>query len=157
MTTFIAKLIGTGLGTGYIPFASGTFGSLLAVLVYWLVPYFKDPLTFGILVLVGMILGIWAGGELEHIYGHDPSEVTIDEVIGQWIALFLLPKTMMVVFIAFLSFRVFDILKIEPVNKLQKLPKGFGVMMDDVMAGIYANLTCHLIIWLMAWLGQPII
>ena len=93
------------------------------------------------------MLGIWASTLLEEFYGHDPSEVTIDEMVGQWIALFMLPKTLAAISIAFISFRVFDILKIEPINKLQKLPKGFGVMMDDVMAGIYANLCCHLIFW----------
>ncbi len=148
--SILAKVFGTGLGTGYIPFASGTFGSLLAVLIYWFFPGFDSLVFFIPTILACLILGIWASSLLEQYYGHDPSEVTIDEVVGQWIALLFLPKTLTVVSIAFISFRVFDILKIEPVNQLQKLPKGYGVMMDDVMAGIYANLTCHAILWMMA-------
>ncbi len=147
MKIFLAKVFGTSFGTGYIPFASGSFGSLLAILIYWYVPHFSDPLILASMIVLFLILGIWASTTLEEFYGHDPSEVTIDEVVGQWIALFMLPKTLAAISIAFISFRVFDILKIEPINKLQKLPKGFGVMMDDVMAGIYANLCCHLIFW----------
>ena len=120
---------------------------MLAILIYWYVPHFSDPLILALMIVFFLMLGIWASTLLEEFYGHDPSEVTIDEVVGQWIALFMLPKTLAAISIAFISFRVFDILKIEPINKLQKLPKGFGVMMDDVMAGIYANLCCHLIFW----------
>jgi len=150
MKMLLAKVLGTGFGTGFVPYASGTAGSALAVALYWYIPGFSETLFLGGATLLFFAIGVWASGQLETSYGHDPSEATIDEFVGQWIALLFLPKTGLSVLLAFLAFRFFDIAKVEPVNQLQKLPKGWGVMMDDVMAGIYANLSCHAIYFLMA-------
>jgi phosphatidylglycerophosphatase A len=148
MKLIVAKIFGTGFGTGYAPKASGTVGSLLAVVIYWFVPHFSETLWLSTAILIFFVIGVWSGTVLEEIYGHDAGEITIDEFVGQWIALFLLPKTLLAVALAFAFFRVFDIAKPEPVNALQKLPKGWGVMLDDVMAGVYANLTCQIALWL---------
>lgn len=150
MRLFLAKLLGTGFGTGYLRYATGTFGSLLAALLYWFVPTLSEPATLLGAIVVGFALGIWSSSILEAEYGRDPKEATIDEVVGQWIALLFLPKTFIAVALAFTTFRLFDIIKPEPVNKLQKLPRGWGVMMDDVMAGIYANFACQLLLWTIA-------
>ncbi len=144
----VAKVFGTGLGTGYLRYATGTFGSMLAVLLYWAVPRLSDPMMLAGAIVAGLAIGVWATSILEEEYGHDPKEATIDEVVGQWIALLFLPKTGLAVGLAFALFRLFDVIKPEPVHRLQKLPKGWGVMMDDVMAGMYANLACHILLWL---------
>lgn len=152
MKRFLAKLVGTGFGTGYLRYATGTFGSLLAALLYWFVPKLSEPPILLSAIVIGFALGAWSSAALEEEYGRDPKEATIDEVVGQWIALLLLPKTFLATALAFAAFRLFDIIKPEPVNKLQKLPSGWGVMMDDVMAGIYANLACRLLLWIISLL-----
>jgi phosphatidylglycerophosphatase A len=142
----VAKIFGTGFGTGYVPFASGTAGSALALAIYWFVPGFSAaPVLIGTTLLF-LMFGIWASTQLEEEYGHDAKQITIDEFVGQWLTLWFVPVSLLHLLLAFLFFRFFDIAKPEPVNKLQKLPKGFGVMMDDVMAGIYANLLLQLVI-----------
>jgi len=86
-------------------------------------------------------LGIKASSIMEKRYGHDPAEVTIDEVAGMWITLFLLPKKIFVVLAAFFVFRFFDIIKPFPARKFDTMHGGFGIMMDDVVSGIYANIV----------------
>ena len=78
--------------------------------------------------------------------GHDNGKIVVDEFIGFLFALLFLPKTLMVIIIAFILFRIFDIFKPEPVNVLQKLSGGWGVLADDVMAGIYANFSLQILI-----------
>jgi phosphatidylglycerophosphatase A len=91
-------------------------------------------------------LGIKASSIMEKRYGHDPAEVTIDEVVGMWITLFLLPKTILVVLAAFFVFRFFDIIKPFPAHKFDTMHGGFGIMMDDVVSGIYANITMQIVL-----------
>ena len=81
---------------------------------------------------------------MEQRYGHDPAEVTIDEVVGMWISLFLLPKKIFIVIAAFFVFRFFDIIKPFPARKFDKMHGGFGIMMDDVIAGIYTNIILQI-------------
>ncbi|MFN3386008.1 MAG: phosphatidylglycerophosphatase A [Candidatus Thermochlorobacter sp.] len=153
MILFFAKLFGTGLGTGYLRYATGTFASLLAVLLYWFVPKLSELAFLLSAIVISFVLGVWSSSVLEKAYGHDPKEATIDEVVGQWIALLFLPKTFLATALAFSLFRLYDIIKPEPVHTLQKLPRGWGVMMDDVMAGIYANLTCQVLLWIFSRVG----
>ncbi len=143
----LARLFGTGFGTGYLPYFPGTWGSLAALLVAWFVPQFSTLPILLASVAGFFAIGVWAGGEVEKDYGKDAKEITIDEFVGQWIALFFVPKTMLAFTLAFLLFRFFDVAKIEPINKLQKLPRGWGIMADDVAAGIYANLSVQLALW----------
>ena len=93
-----------------------------------------------------LFLGVWSGSEIEREKGKDPQIVVIDEVVGQWIALLLVPQTMIWFAVSFLLFRFFDILKPWPINQLQSLPGGWGIMIDDVLAGIYANIIIQLIL-----------
>ncbi len=144
----LARLFGTGFGTGYLPYFPGTWGSLMALILAWFIPHFTSLPTFFYLIIGSFAIGVWAGGEVEKDYGKDAKEITIDEFVGQWITLLFVPKTMLAFALAFIFFRFFDVAKVEPINKLQKLPKGWGVMADDVVAGIYANLCVHLTLWI---------
>jgi phosphatidylglycerophosphatase A len=137
------KLFASGLYTGYVPAASGTLGSALAVAFYF-IPGFESPLILGLVLLLVFGLGIKASAIMEKRYGHDPAEVTIDEVVGMWITLFFLPKTILVVLAAFFVFRFFDIIKPFPARELDTMHGGFGIMMDDVVSGIYANITMQI-------------
>jgi phosphatidylglycerophosphatase A len=137
------KFFASGLFTGYFPAASGTLGSAIAVAFYF-IPGFESPFILGFVLLLVFGLGIKASSIMEKRYGHDPAEVTIDEVVGMWITLFFLPKTILVVLAAFFVFRFFDIVKPFPARELDKMHGGFGIMMDDVVAGIYANITMQI-------------
>ena len=138
-----AKALVTGLGAGYSPLAPGTCGSLLAALAAWfLLPSSGWALPAAALVacLAGVPLSTWA----ERRWGADPPRVVIDEVAGQWLALVLLPKSLVVYPAAFLLFRLFDIVKPWGIFRVQEAPRGWGVMLDDLLAGIYANMVMQL-------------
>lgn len=141
------KLIATGLGFGLSPFAPGTAGALLAVLLLYPISFFAFPSY----ILIGLVvffyfLGVAATNEVEKIWGHDPSKVVIDEVIGLWIAIIFIPITWQTALAAFILFRFFDILKPLGIRKLEAIDGGHGVMLDDVLAGIYANVALQILI-----------
>ena len=144
---FFEKLIGSGFYTGYIPFASGTWGSLAALIIY-LIPGFEKPVVIIPAIIVFIILGIFTGNKFDVIYGKDPAECTVDEVVGMWISLLFLPKTFLVVAGAFFLWRAFDIIKPSPARQAEKLPGGLGIMMDDIIAGLYSLLLLHLILFI---------
>ena len=133
------------IGSGYIPFASGTFGSLAALLIYW-VPGFERPVILLPTIIIFTFYGIYVGNKFEKVYGKDPAECTVDEMVGMWITLLFLPKTLTVSFLAFVSWRISDIIKPPPARQLEDLKGGLGIMMDDVAAGIYSLLAAHLIL-----------
>ncbi len=135
-----AKALVTGLGAGYSPWAPGTCGSLLAMAAAWLL--FPDcwwtiPLAVLAACLAGVPLSFWA----ERRWGSDPPRVVIDEVAGQWLALFLVPKSALFFPLAFLLFRLFDIIKPMGIFRIQEVPGGWGVMLDDLLAGAYSNIV----------------
>jgi phosphatidylglycerophosphatase A len=146
MGRFVAKALGSVLGIGYLPLAPGTFGSLAAALLYLSVPGIAPLHRFIPLIAVTALLGVWAGGVMERAYGKDPSAVVVDELAGQWLALLALPATQPAVALAFVLFRVFDIAKPGPVDRAQRLPGGWGIMADDLLAGLLANLCARLIL-----------
>ena len=128
------------LGVGYVPFAPGTFGSLVGLALWWVLPASTSAQAVAIIAL--FIVGSWSGGVAERHFGTTvPSVVVIDEVMGMLITLFLNPVGWLGAFGAFLLFRVFDVIKPYPSNQLERLPGGVGVMADDAMAAVYANLA----------------
>ncbi len=146
-TPFFVKFLATGFYSGYSPIAPGTAGTLAGLVVY-AIPSFEQPTTLGLAIIVGLLFGIFAGTKMEDIYGHDPSVVVIDEIVGMWISLLFLPKTFLVVLGSFIIFRILDISKPQPARAFQKKGGGFSIMMDDVVAGVYTNLIMQLSIFL---------
>ena len=140
---FLPMLIGTGFGSGFWPWGPGTAGALLATLI-WLgcSCFMADAPLAGLtilLILLFQVLGIWAANQLEPYWGEDPSRVVVDEMVGVWIALLAAPSGhTWYALAAFLLFRFFDILKPFGVCHMEKMGGGVGVMMDDVLAGMYA-------------------
>jgi phosphatidylglycerophosphatase A len=132
--------LGSALGTGYAPIASGTFGSALAAACCF-VPGAAQPGVLLPLVIVLLVLGARAAGQMEAYYGPDPAEVTIDEVVGQWITLLFLPVSTPLLIAGFFLFRIFDIVKPYPARRIDRHRGGWPIMLDDVVAGIYANLV----------------
>ena len=142
---FFEKLLGSGFYTGYIPLASGTFASLAAWCIYY-IPHFEKPYVILPLIIIFLFLGIQLGNKFENIYGKDPAECTIDEVVGMWISLLFIPKNFFIGFIAFLVWRVMDIIKPFPARKLESLKGGMGIMMDDVVSAFYSLIILHIIL-----------
>ena len=136
-----AQILSTCFGIGYFPLAPGTVTSIVAVLGYYFFPVLHNPLFLLSLVLLCSGAGIWAGGVMEEHYGEDPSIVTIDELAGQWLALVFLPEGLAPLALSLLLFRFFDIAKPGPVDAAQRLPGGWGIMVDDLLAGLFANLS----------------
>jgi phosphatidylglycerophosphatase A len=145
----VALALATCGGAGYIPFAPGTFGSLAGLLLWYFVP--ESPvIQIGAIVSV-FLLGVWSGNVAErHFHSTDPSHVVLDEVVGMWITLLFNPVGWQGAVIAFGLFRLFDVFKPYPANRLEALHGGFGVMADDAMAAIYANMSLRLTIYLFA-------
>ncbi len=143
----LQTVIGTGFFTGYSPIAPGTAGSLLTLLILWLLPDF-NPLTELIVCIILYAAGIWSASALEKEWGKDPGRVTIDEVAGMAFALFALPKTIWIWLSAFILFRIFDIFKPGPVKTAEFLPGAYGIMADDIAAGIMANIACWVLLWI---------
>ena len=142
---FAEKFIGSGFYTGYVKYASGTFGSLTALALY-LIPGFEDPVLLMALISVFFILGVDIGTKFESLYGKDPKECTVDEVVGTWISLMLIPKKLWMLALSFIIWRALDIIKPYPFNKLEKIRGGWGIMLDDVALGFLAFILNHLII-----------
>ena len=137
------KLFASALFSGYSPIASGTMGSAVA-LAFYFIPGFESVAIISTSILVVFTLGIKAATIMEQRYGHDPAEVTIDEVVGMWISLFLLPKKILLALAAFVLFRLLDIIKPPISRRFDRMHGGIGIMMDDVIAGIYANIILQL-------------
>ena len=152
MKSFLAKAIGTSLGFGFAPVAPGTFGALFGVLMYYLLHYtVPEYLNYILIVLIVIftILGTWSCGFVLKEWGHDPSKIVIDETIGVWITLLFIPFNHWYIWLAFGLFRLFDIWKPLGIRTIDTKMKGnFSVMLDDVLAGIYALIVLQLIIYL---------
>ncbi|MCH9029979.1 MAG: phosphatidylglycerophosphatase A [Bacteroidetes bacterium] len=144
--SFIEKLLGSGFYTGYIPIASGTYGTLAALFIY-LIPGFENPYVIVPTIFIFFIYGVYVGNKFENIYGKDPSECTIDEVVGTWISYLLLPKTVGIIIITFFLWRALDIFKPYPARKLEDLNGGLGIMIDDVVSGFYTLIIMHLVVY----------
>lgn len=141
------------MGSGYSPFAPGTAGAIVGCFALWLLEKYNlvstttTPFLFVGMIVITIILGIIATDKLEKEWGKDPSKVVIDEVIGLWITMMFVPFTWLNLLIGFILFRFFDIAKPLGIRKLEKLRGGIGVMADDMLAGIYANVVLQIIIF----------
>jgi phosphatidylglycerophosphatase A len=139
----INKILATGFFTGFSPVAPGTAGSVLALIIFFLLPQISMGYWI-IIIAVLSLIGVYTATKMEEVYGHDASHINIDEIVGMFISVFLLPKTLIVLIAAFFLFRIFDVWKPFPINNLQSLPKGWGVMADDFLAGIYTNILLQI-------------
>jgi phosphatidylglycerophosphatase A len=155
----LGKFLTTGLGTGYAPVAPGTFGSAGAVVVYalavWALP--TPYCVLGVMAIVAIFFSaacVLLGPFTEKAFGKkDPSQCTADEWAGQALTMLALPMigpgAWITCLVGFGMFRLFDITKPPPVRQLEKLPQGWGVLVDDLAAGVYANIASQLILRLL--------
>ena len=133
----LSEWLATCFKIGYLPIAPGTWGSLVAIIGWWLWLQYLDPLVFIVLIIAIFTIGVFAINTIiDHTGEKDPSRVIIDEVAGQWLGLLILPDGMLYIAGAFLLFRFLDILKPWPIRQMEQFPKGWGVMLDDILAGL---------------------
>ena len=146
----LALLIATVGGVGHAPLAPGTVASALTALAVGVLS--PSRLALVVMLLAVILVGTWAAQEAERsLGGKDPGAIVIDEVAGMVLAVLVLPLTPAVLIAGFLLFRVFDIVKPYPANALQRLPGGVGVMIDDLVAGLYALLLLLVARALVGW------
>ena len=144
-----ASLIATVFGTGLVPVASGTAGSAVAVpaaaLIYWA----SGPLSLFLATIVVFAVGWWASAVyVERTGTSDPGAIVIDEVAGQWLVLAVAPLNVWYFLLGFALFRVFDIVKPWPVSWAdRKIKGGLGVMLDDILAGVYGGAILLVVAW----------
>ena len=139
------KILGSGFFTGYIPIASGTCGSLAALLIYFIPGFEKLQIILPVTFLT-FAIGVYIAEKFEKTYGKDPSECTVDEMVGTWIALLLLPKTIGIALTSFFIWRVLDIIKPAPARQSENLKGGWGIMIDDIISGFYTFIIMHILI-----------
>lgn len=139
-----------GLGSGAAPAAPGTFGTLAALLIYLILPPMSTT-AYALFLLVSFALGVWLCGRTARDIGvHDHGGIVWDEFVGYWLTMLLAPPGLLWVLVGFVLFRVFDILKPWPIRWLDRhVHGGFGIMLDDVLAGIFALVCLQL---LAAWI-----
>ena len=171
---FAVRFIATGFFSGYIPWASGTFGSVVGLLLL-LIPGAASQAVLPVLIVSGFVIGVYTSGRVAEAEGNtltrtaaaakamfqpgahehaDPSIVVIDEIVGMWISLAGIAIAPAACIAAFLLFRIFDVLKPEPAASLERLPGGWGIMLDDVVAGAYANIGTRGILFLWALIAR---
>ena len=139
----LVLFVATGAWSGYFPIVPGSVGTIPA----WVIAWFwlgQNQISLWIGAAIITIVGIWSAGAAEQFLGHDSKKIVIDEWVGMWISLLLLPYRLDVYIAAFFFFRFYDVIKPPPAAYCETLPRGWGVTLDDVAAGIYANVTCQL-------------
>ena len=143
--------VATGAYSGYSPFAPGTAGTLAAIPLYLLLSNLS-PLYYAAIVLLLLPLSFWSSGAAEGHFGtKDSKQIVIDEIMGFLFTMFMIPAGWIYVAAGFFLFRFFDITKIYPINLCEKFKGGVGVVMDDVLAGIFSNIALQLLIYVGAF------
>ena len=148
---WVALVLATGLGVGFVPWMPGTFGSLLGLPLAWLVMGSNMPLWAKIAVEAGLLLaGLPLCGQAAKLFGRpDPGSVVYDEIAAIPLLFLSVPFTFSTAIAGFIWFRVFDIAKPWPVHRLERLPGGLGIMIDDVAAAVYAAIA----LWISVKIG----
>lgn len=143
------KIISTGLGIGYIGKGGGTVAAVFTCFFWYFFQsgFFAEAFLYPLLFTIAITcVGIWSANKVEPLWGKDHSRVVVDEVAGMCITLLFVPISISYIFIGLILFRFFDILKPLYIRKLESLKGGWGVMGDDVLAGVYSNIVLQVIV-----------
>jgi phosphatidylglycerophosphatase A len=149
----LARLLATGFGSGHAPVAPGSAGSAVGLLLFWPLAHVGLPWQIAACAVV-FVLGAYASTSLARELGRkDPGLAVVDEIVGMWVTLVGLQLSLTTVLLGFLLFRVMDVVKPWPARDLERLPDGWGIMADDVAAGVYAHLALRVV--LLVWPAAP--
>jgi phosphatidylglycerophosphatase A len=158
MVQYLKLIIGSLFGSGYIPVAPGTWGSLVSVIILYPVAIVYGTAGLAISLITGSALSIWSADACEKQWGKDPGRMVIDEFAGMTIVFFwisftgVLSTDIWLLISGFILFRIFDIFKPLGIDRLQHIPSGIGILADDLLAGLYALICLHLAIWMVSLL-----
>ena len=143
------QFLAFGFGSGLSPRAPGTLGTLVAVPIYCAIAYWNLA-WYSVFVVIAALLGIWiCGAASRELQVHDHPGIVWDEFVGYWITMWAVPVDWVWMLAGFVTFRVFDIAKPWPISQLdRKVQGGFGIMVDDILAGVFACAVLHLALWL---------
>lgn len=144
----IALFVATAGYAGFAPVAPGTAGSVVGLALVVSIRWIDRPVVELSAIVIALIAGMWAAGLVEKQLGKDPGPVVIDEVLGMLVTLAFLDVTPLGGFVGFVIFRLYDVIKPYPAGRLEDLPGGPGIMLDDLMAGLYGQLTLRLLMGL---------
>jgi phosphatidylglycerophosphatase A len=137
--------LAAGFGAGYAPFAPGTAGTLVAIPIFLVLSSIPFPL-YELTVLTFFFFASWISDEAQRCWGRkDHPSIVIDEIMGYLITMLWLPRTTLFIVLGFFMFRFFDIVKPPPIRLLERVKGGYGVVLDDVLAGVYANIVLQVI------------
>lgn len=145
MPSWLTRLFATGLYTGLSPTVPGTVGTIPAWILLWFFLPSNSIIQVAIMVVI-CVLSVWFATDAEKIFGHDSKKIVIDEWAGMMVSVLFLPHTLAAFLIAFAAFRLFDVIKIWPAGPAENLPAGLGVTMDDIAAGVQANVLTRIIL-----------
>lgn len=149
----VALLVATGLQLGRVPYAPGTVGSLAGFLLFLPFRHLQWTIHLSVIVILFMA-GTYTAAVAERVLAtRDPSAVIIDEIVGCWVALLAIPPHHVPLLTAFALFRLFDIWKPFPADRAQTLAGGWGIMLDDLVAGCYSNLCVRAFGWWLPWVA----
>ena len=143
----IARIISTGLYSGYLRPFPGTWGTIPA----WLIAYYLiggEQMILVAVTIATFAASVWTSGAAEKMFGHDARKIVIDEWAGMFVTVLFVPCSLTNYALGFAAFRFFDVVKIPPARQFERLPGGWGVTMDDIAAGIQANLTIQIVVYL---------
>jgi phosphatidylglycerophosphatase A len=142
---YIVLLLASGFGAGYVAIAPGTAGTLVAIPIYLVLSSIPIPL-YELTILAFFFFASWVSGEAQRCWGKkDHPRIVIDEIVGYLITMLWLPKTALFLILGFFLFRFFDIVKPPPIRHLERVKGGYGVVLDDVLAGVYANIILQVV------------
>ncbi|MBI4445446.1 MAG: phosphatidylglycerophosphatase A [Acidobacteria bacterium] len=148
----LVRLFVSGGGVGFLPPAPGTYGALQGVLLFIVVNKLAPSLAsllLGAAILLLLLSGVFFSTRITRTYNHrDPSSIVVDEITGQLVTLWGLPFSPAAIVSGFLLFRLFDIWKPFPVRQSERLPGGWGIFVDDLIAAVYATAATRLLLWL---------
>ena len=150
------KQIVTFFGVGYTPIAPGTAGALAGGILFYLLNFalskaglgfYTIQLLLALLTIIVLLVSVRSIKNIDKSWGHDSQKIVIDEVVGVWIAMLFIPATLLNYLLAFVLFRFFDIAKPLFIRKIDNLKSSWSIMLDDVVAGVYANVCIQLLIY----------
>ncbi len=148
---YFILFVATGFGAGFSPVVPGTMGTLLAIPIYYFGSSISSPL-YALTLVAFFFFSSWVSNQAERYWGtKDDRRIVIDEIMGFLVTMLWVPKSISSMIAGFILFRFFDILKPFPIRHLERVESGFGVVLDDVLAGIYSNIILHLIWRFWSW------
>jgi len=145
----VGKILATFFGAGFFPLAPGTLTSLIVVALYRLYLHNLSWPVYLLIFLFFFFAGVFVSNKYSSELGEkDPRKIVIDEACGQFLVLYRVPDSLFPLFLGFILFRLFDIIKPYPIKKTENFSKGWGIMVDDIVAGIYALLILRIYLFL---------